>query len=89
LVPCKVSMNLAKIVKPYYDRGGRKYMMLEIDEVIYDVKVPFRYNRVMCHIEGIRPIQDYNMSEFILVTLDRRIWNGEHHYVLLSIRSPV
>ena len=60
-------MHVAKIIKPYYDWNGRKYMLLQIDEVLYQVKVPYRYNRVMCNVCGLKPIQEYTKDEIVFL----------------------
>ena len=82
-------MHVAKIIKPYYDWNGRKYMLLQIDEVLYQIKVPYRYNRVMCNVCGIKPIQEYTKDEIVLVTYEKRVWNDDTHYVLVSLRPSV
>jgi len=82
-------MHVAKIIKPYYDWNGRKYMLLQIDEVLYQVKVPYRYNRVMCNVVGLKPIQEYAKDEIVLVTYEKRVWNDDTHYVLVSLRPSV
>lgn len=74
------------IQKSYYDWGGRKYMDVQTrDHVTHRIKVPFRYNRVMCKVEGLRPIQELNCGEEVRVVIDKKIWSGEQHWVLLSI----
>ena len=78
---------IVKIVRPFYDSGGRKYMLLESNEIHYQVKVPFRYNRVMeCSIEGLRPIQEYETGEYIDVKFERKLWNGDIFYILKSLK---
>jgi hypothetical protein len=76
------------VVNPWYDRGGRKYIDLEINGEFRNVKVPFRYNRVMgCHVEGIRPVQDLRADELVQVTTERRVWEGQTHWVLTFLKT--
>lgn len=82
-------LKVAKIVKPFYDFNGRKYMLLNFDDEVYTVKVPFRYNRIMCHVSGLRTIHEYQVNENILVNIEKRNWNGDVHYVLISLSSEL
>lgn len=79
----------ATIARPFYDWDGRKYIELRMDDTgnVLRTKVPWRYNRVMCHVEGIRPIQEFGSGESVEVLLDKKVWNGETFWVLISIRS--
>ena len=77
---------LAKIIKPFYDSGGRKYILIECNEIHYQVKIPFRYNRVMCVIQGLRPVQEYEAGEFVEVELERKVWEGDIFYILKSLK---
>jgi hypothetical protein len=76
----------ALVVNPWYDRDGRKYVDLEINGEFRNVKVPFRYGRVMCKVDGIRPVQDLRADEVVQVTLDKKTWEGQVHWVLASIK---
>lgn len=76
----------AKIIRPFHDVHGRKYITLLIDDVFMHVKIPFRYNRVMCTVDGFRPIQDYSAEEYIDVEVVKKIWEGDIFYVLKSIK---
>ena len=81
-------MLLAKIVTPWYDVEGRKYINLELaDGQVIRAKVPWRYGRVMCKVSGIRPIQDLQLNETVEVILDKKYWGGEVYYVIISLRS--
>jgi len=77
---------IVKIVRPFYDSGGRKYVLLESNEVQFQVKVPFRYNRVMCSVEGLRPIQEYQSEEYVDVEIERKVWEGDIFYILKSLK---
>jgi len=78
----------ATITRPFYDWDGRKYMELRMDDsgMTLRVKVPWRYKRVMCHVEGIRPIQEFESGESVDVLIDKKVWDGETFWVLISIR---
>ena len=78
----------ATIARPFYDWDGRKYMELRMSDsgMTMRVKVPWRYKRVMCHVEGIRPIQEFESGESVEVLLDKKVWDGETFWVLSSIR---
>ena len=77
----------ARVVNPWYDRGGRKYIDLEINGEFRNVKVPFRYNRVMCKVDGIRPVQDLRADEIVQVTLVKKTWEGQVHWVLDTVKT--
>lgn len=77
----------ARVVNPWYDVGGRKYIDLEVLGEFRNVKVPFRYNRVMCKVDGIRPVQDLRADEIVQVTLDKKTWEGKVHWVLKNIST--
>ena len=76
----------ATIEKPFHDIHGRKYLDLKIGSNVFHVKVPFRYNRVMCKVEDHIPIQDLEFGQPVHVMLERRQWDEEIHWVLISIR---
>jgi hypothetical protein len=78
----------ATIARPFYDWDGRKYMELRMEDsgTTLRVKVPWRYNRVMCRVEGIRPIQEFESGESVEVLLYKKVWDGEIFWVLSSIR---
>lgn len=78
----------ARVVNPWYDREGRKYIDLEINGEFRNVKVPWRYGRVMgCHVEGIRTVQELRADEVVHVTLTKRIWEGQTHWILASVKT--
>lgn len=77
----------AEIINPFYDHGGRKYMDLKWDDFTYRVKVPFRYNRVMCKVGGITPIQEFKAGQIILAFIEKKHWEGDIHFVLYGVRE--
>jgi hypothetical protein len=77
---------VGEIVTPYYDYGGRKYIDLRWNNTVIRVKVPFRYGRVMCKVEGITPVQDLQAGQIISALCEKKTWEGSCHYVVYSIR---
>lgn len=78
---------IAKVILPFHDVNGRKYMVLESNDIQYQVKVPFRYNRVLgCCIEGLKPVQEYESGEYVNAEIDKKLWNGDIFYVLKSLK---
>ena len=50
-----------------------------LDDTILTVKVPFRYRRVMCKVEG-RPIQSLIKGDEVEIEVDfKGVWNVENH----------
>jgi len=72
---------------PYYDWDGRKYLELEIDGKVTRIKVPFRYGRVMCRVEGLRTVQELQKGEEIEITLEKKTWDGLEHWVLATVKT--
>jgi len=77
----------AEIFKPYYDIHGRKYIDFIINGQVTRVKVPFRYNRVMCHVDGITPVQEMKEGSKVEAFLEKVLWEGDIHWVLRGIRE--
>jgi hypothetical protein len=80
-------MVLATITRSYYDWDGRKYLELDVDGDFVRAKIPYRYNRVMCRVHGIRPIQDFIVGEIVDVFLEKKFWDGEVYWIIRSIKS--
>ena len=72
----------AVLKHPWYDIGGRKYIDLFFGGHVRRVKVPFRYNRVMCTVSGITPVQALTMDTSVECTIE----TVDGYYVLKSIR---
>jgi hypothetical protein len=81
----------ATVVTPYYDWDGRKYMELSLENQgsLVRVKVPWRYGRVMCRVEGLKTIQELQKGDEVEVTLERKTWDGLEHWILSSIKTDV
>jgi len=78
----------ATIHTPFYDWDGRKYFELNLEgSVIQRVKVPWRYGRVMCRVEGLRTIQELQKGDQVEITLEKKVWDGLEHWVLSSIKT--
>lgn len=79
----------ATITRPYYDWDGRKYFEVKTEDgKTLRIKIPFRYGRVMCHTEGLKTIHEFQRGEQIKIEIEKKIWNGEVHWILNSI-SPL
>ena len=82
----KKRMYKASIIKPYFDIQGRKYITFELEnKTQLQIKVPFRYNRVMCTVHGHIPVQEFGVGENVYITFETKKWNGLEYYVLKSI----
>jgi uncharacterized protein YunC (DUF1805 family) len=77
----------AVIHTPYYDWDGRKYLELEIDNEIVRVKVPFRYGRVMCQVDGLRTVQELQKGDLVEVELVKKVWDGIEYWILASVKE--
>lgn len=70
------------ITRSWYDINGRKY--IDIDNT--QVKVPFRYGRVLgCQVEGHVPIQDMLIGTKVKTDVKKVTWDGLEYYVLKKI----
>ena len=79
IIPLKVS----EIIERMHDQRLHLLVNQNIDNPldgrILTVKVPFRYRRVMCKVEG-RPIQSLKKDDETDVELDfKGIWNVGNH----------
>ena len=77
----------ATVVTPYYDWDGRKYFELEVQSQVLRVKVPYRYGRVMCRVEGLKTVQELQKGDQVEITLERKTWDGLEHWILSSIKT--
>jgi len=79
----------AIVVTPYYDWDGRKYMELNLEnqDSLVRVKVPFRYGRVMCRVEGLKTVQELQKGDEIEITLEKKTWDGLEHWVLATVKT--
>jgi hypothetical protein len=80
---------LCRVVRPFYDWDGRKYLELESRDMglHFRVKVPFRYGRVMCKADGLRTIQEIKQDEIIIAFMEKKVWDGDVHWILHGFRE--
>jgi hypothetical protein len=77
----------AIVETPYYDWDGRKYIELNLEGLIRRIKVPYRYGRVMCRVEGLKTIQELQKGDEVEVELQKKVWDGVEHWVIFSLRT--
>jgi len=79
----------AIIHTPYYDWDGRKYLevVFENSKTPTRIKVPFRYGRVMCRIEGLKTVQELQKGDEIEIEIERKVWDGINHWILSALKS--
>jgi hypothetical protein len=77
----------AVVETPYYDWDGRKYMEFQFENKITRVKIPFRYGRVMCRVEGLKTIQELQKGDEVEIELEKKVWDGVEHWVIFSLRT--
>ena len=75
------------ITRPMYDWNGRKYLELEFQNKIVRVKVPWRYGRVMCRVEGLKTVQELQKGDQVQVALEKKVWDGLEHWVLSTLKT--
>jgi uncharacterized protein YunC (DUF1805 family) len=80
-------MVLAHIVRPWYDIEGRKYIDISVDDKVIKAKVPYRYNRVMCKVIGIRTIQELKENEIVEIFLEKKLWGDNVYWVIVSLST--
>jgi len=72
-----------RLTKEFYDIQGRKYIDLDGERI----KIPWRYNRVMCQVVGLRTIQELRVGEELEATIEVRRWDSENFKVLKEIHT--
>jgi hypothetical protein len=72
-----------RVTREFHDIGGRKY--IELDNV--RVKIPWRYNRVMCRVEGLLSIQELKAGQEVKAEIEIRRWDQENFRVLKSLST--
>ena len=84
-------MIKAIVHTPYYDWDGRKYLEISCEAAggpsRLRVKVPFRYGRVMCRVEGLKTVQELQKGDQVEIILEKKTWDGLEHWVLSSIKT--
>ena len=79
VVPEKMADVIAKIQMSSSRFIQNRNVENPLDGRILKIKIPFRYRRVMCNVEG-RPIQSLIKGDVIDVNVDfKGVWNVENH----------
>ena len=71
-----------KITKEFHDVNGRKYIEIDGERI----KVPWRYNRVLCDVQGLVPIQSMKVDTEVDITVKNVIYEGYIYKILKSIK---
>jgi len=71
-VPSRVVTTPVTIQRPMFVIQSRRYIVLRTENNgdVITAKVPFRYNRVMCRVKGIRTIQELQPGDVAIATLE-------------------
>lgn len=77
----------ATVIRPMYDWDGRRYLDLQFENKIAKFKVPWRYGRVMCRVEGLKTVQELVAGDEIEFTYKVTNWDGLEYLVLESIKT--
>lgn len=76
-------MFFATVYTAYHDWDGRKYMELKLENSkILRIKIPFRYGRVACRVEGLKTVQDLRAGDAVKVEIVKKVWNGLEYWIL-------
>lgn len=76
-----------KILRPMWDFEGRKYIEFESQGTVYSVKVPFRYNRVMCVTDGLKTIHDLQRDDMVEVHIEWKSYKGHGNWVISYLNT--
>lgn len=70
-----------KVKKSIYERGTAKYMdIINPNDEVISVKVPYRYKRVDCEVKGLTPVQDLKEGDTIEATIVYCGKSGDFYY---------
>ena len=72
-VTIEINPRISQQIQEMYQREARSYKLVvppAPDEHILDVKVPWRYNRVMCQIQGLVPVQNMTQGQEVHVHIE-------------------
>lgn len=73
------------VQSPFWEWRGRRYIeILDQNQKVFRVKVPFRYGRVMAHMSGLKTIQEFAQGDPIQVYLEKKLWGPDEYWVLIS-----
>jgi len=60
-------------------------MYIDID---YErIKIPWRYNRVMCRVNGLKTIQELEVDQEVRALIELKHWDGEKFKVLKELST--
>ena len=76
-----------EVLTPFYDCAGRKYIDVIFNSQILKLKIPFRYGRVMCHVEGLKTIQELHRGDKVEVNIQKKVWAGTEHLIISSLKT--
>lgn len=78
-----VPTNVCQIIEKMHT--SKRHLVLNkniddpLDGTVLKIKIPFRYRRVMCNVEG-RPIQSLIKGDTIEMDIEfKGVWNVENH----------
>jgi len=71
------------VTKSFYINNDRYYIDLDNEKI----KVPYRYNRVMCKVHGLTPVQDMKVGDVVKCTIEKKMWQGYYFKVLKDIEK--
>jgi hypothetical protein len=61
--------------------AGRYYIGIDNESI----KIPYRYNRVMCFVDGIKPLQELRVGDSVDAEITLKVHDGQVFKVLKSI----
>jgi hypothetical protein len=74
------------VTRSMYIWDERRYMEVRTDRLgVMRLKVPFRYGRVMCRVEGLKTVQELQIGDPVEFTSKTVNWDGIEYLVLESI----
>jgi uncharacterized OB-fold protein len=72
-----------RVTREFADVQGRKYIGLDGQSI----KVPWRYNRVMCQVNGLTPIQELRVGQEVKAVIECKVWENEKYLILKEIST--
>jgi hypothetical protein len=72
-----------KITREIYSIGERRYIDIDGERI----KIPWRYGRVMCKVNGLRTIQELKEGDEVRAIIELRFWDHENYKVLKEMST--
>ena len=72
-ITVELSPRVSQKIQDLYKRDARAYKLVippEPDSESLNIKVPWRYNRVMCQIQGLVPVQEMSKGQEVHVHIE-------------------